>query len=609
MFAVSFAAELGRSQNVPSSLAAPRCRKSRNESRGSVSNRSVLRLILVLPTLFSVMASAQSISELRLNGPAEAMGDGVTPIRIEVTLDPRGPGELEGLNVDVSAGRIAGKKQLATGAVEMTLIPPRVVEAVVLTVKTKSRRGQRGQTEIRLLPAIAQGKVRASNGPLDLQVPERMILGDDRPGFVSFRAGSVSAITLYASSGTISSAQPESADRYRAIYTPPAEKLPRIVVVVAANADGSLVDWAPIQLFGQPILSTTSEPNTTVLARVADAEFGPVKADKSGRVELRVLAPPGVADAKLIARNELGSERIVTLKLGVSSVHESFAICPPAGEALLYFAANASGAARKGLKIQVASSLGNLAPPQLMAGGYYASALTRPPDATSRQSARLAAQIDGEPDSRGVCNLAAPDQAPRAATFKPNDVTLRIGETSEVGRVRIGLTPPSHRFRLWGALGYATNFAKVRAPIGALGGGVRLPLMRARLIVGIDVAYAASQKSELDSTGAELVSIKTTVVPVFARAIYELALSDFSPYLGVGGGLGMVRLDISSPSSGRTAAWKPHPAIAGMAGTLVRLGPGSALVEAAYRYIPVSEPTATGNVGGLSAVGGYLYEF
>jgi hypothetical protein len=46
-----------------------------------------------------------------------------------------------------------------------------------------------------------------------------------------------------------------------------------------------------------------------------------------------------------------------------------------------------------------------------------------------------------------------------------------------------------------------------------------------------------------------------------------------------------------------------------MVGTLLPLGPGLALVEVAYRAISVSEPTVSGNVGGLSTTAGYVYEF
>ena len=76
-----------------------------------------------------------------------------------------------------------------------------------------------------------------------------------------------------------------------------------------------------------------------------------------------------------------------------------------------------------------------------------------------------------------------------------------------------------------------------------------------------------------------------------------------------GAGLGMLHLDVSSPSTGRLTRWKARSLFTGLAGTLMRFGPGSALIEVAYRYIPVSEPTVSGNAGGLSATAGYLYEF
>ena len=737
-------------------------------------SRTIQGEILVLVALLSVVASAQSMPAMTVNGPAEVVGDGVTPIQVQVTLDLHAPGESEALKVDVSAGRILGRKELANGSVEVTLVPPRVVESVVLRVETQSRRGQRGTAEIQLLPAIVPAKPRASNGPLDLQVPEHMILGYDQEGIISFRARSLSPITLRASAGSISSPQRDTGDIYRAVYRPPAEKLPRIVVIVAASEDGSIVDFAPIKLYGRPLVSTTSEPHATVLTRVAGAVYGPFQADRRGRVELRVLAPPGVSEAQAVARDAFGNERTVTLKLGVSAVRESFAICPATSEALYYFAVGADGVPRKNLKIQVESTLGKLSRPRLSNDGYYSSSLALPPDATLGQAASLTAQIEGESDSRVVCDMAvageAPEhlqlsatpeswvadsdqplrvqarasysgkrkpravplrveadfgeispfqsqsvelyeatwrlpakldgrrqaklkvqtvgprpvkgelvielrpgppnamkvtaqpenlksdghseaqltvrvldaqgnpvdavpevvdakgtvspftavsggvftatyRAPQSSSLEHDDVSIRVSQTDVVGSTHIGLTPASDRWRLSGAIGYSSNFAKVHAPTGAVGGGVRLPVLRESMIVGVDVAYLASQTNQLDSTGQESVSVKTTVVPVSARATYELRLSRFRPYLGLGGGLGMVRLDISSPSSGRFARWKAHSMVSGLMGTLVRIGPGSALIEAGYRYIPVSEPTVSGNAGGFTATAGYLYEF
>jgi opacity protein-like surface antigen len=221
-------------------------------------------------------------------------------------------------------------------------------------------------------------------------------------------------------------------------------------------------------------------------------------------------------------------------------------------------------------------------------------------------------------DSRGTISrftavsigtYTATYRAPRSSSLARDDVRIRVGNTGTVASVHIDLTPVSDRWRLWGAFGYSSNLAKVRGPLTAAGGGVRLPIFRDSVTVGADVGYSASQTSELDASGAEAVSIKTTVIPAIARVAYELRLSSFSPYLGVGGGLGMVHLDISSPSSGHFAHWKGRPAFIGMVGSLLRFGPGSVLAEVSYRAIAVSEPTVSGNVGGLSVTAGYLYEF
>jgi hypothetical protein len=743
-----------------------------NESRRHVLKRTIECLLLAPLVLFASVVFAQS-SGLRISAPSEAKGDGVTPIHVQVDLGSTRPGEAEGLQVEVSAGRIVSKKETTPGSVQVALVPPRVAEAAVLSVAFQIR-GQHAKSQVRLLPTIARSETRASNGPLDLQAPERMILGYDHEATVTFSASAGPAVSLYASAGTISTPKRDQNNRLKAIYTPPAEKLPRVVLIVAAAADGSMVDYVPIRLYGYPLISTLSEPHATVLTRVAGEIYGPFQADRRGRVELRVLVPPGVTEAQTVAQDALHNERTVTLKLGISSVHEAFALCPAASETLFYFAVDAGGLPRKELSIQADSTLGKLSPLQFVQGRYYMSPLTLPPEATLGQPVRLTAQIEHEQDSKVVCDTTvageaparlqlsvAPDtwvvgsgqparvdiqaffkgkrtpravtmlgstdfgelsaiesqgaehstatwtfpanlagrreaklqvktvgprpasaelvvqlrpgppvlvrsaaqpgnlksdghstanlvvevrdangnpvdavpevmhakgtvsrftkastgvysatyRAPRASTLDHDDVSVRIGSSSVISSVRIELTPNSEHVRLWGTIGYGTNFAKVRGLAAAAGGSIRLPIFRERLNLGADVGYLASDVSELDAAGQEVVSIKTTVVPLTARATYEIRLSDFGPYLGVAAGVAMVRSELASPSSGRFTQWNKRPAFAGMLGTSWRWGPGSLLAEVAYRFISLNEPNIAGNVGGFSIMAGYAYDF
>ncbi|HEY5955019.1 MAG TPA: hypothetical protein VIV60_00650, partial [Polyangiaceae bacterium] len=251
--------------------------------------RGARRAVLTIVSV-ATAAEGQSRGALRVDAPAEVVGDGATPVVVRVSMDPFAVGNATGLTIELNAGRLGIQKVVESGVVDVTVVPPRVVEGIVWTIRVASRHGQQGKADIRLLPAIPKVEFHPSDGALHLHVPKHLILGRDEEALLSFHPSTVAPVTLVASAGSISSVQSEGRDGYKAIYRPPADKLPRVALIVAFSDDGAIVDWAPIQLFGSPLVSATSEPNATVLARVAGEEYGPVQADRRGRVELRVLA-------------------------------------------------------------------------------------------------------------------------------------------------------------------------------------------------------------------------------------------------------------------------------------------------------------------------------
>jgi hypothetical protein len=739
--------------------------------------RMLLRMVrvtmLVACGAFSWPTNAQPIQKLGPVAATDAVGDGATPVRIRLNLDTHGRGELDGLKVDVSAGRVVGSRELEPGLAEVTIIPPRVVETLNVKVEARAPHGQRAKAEIRLKPDALRSSWRTASGPLSLRVPERLILGQDQQVVLTFHAPTPTPVTLHASTGTVSVPEALGHGNFKAVYVPPADKMPSIALIVAATEDGSTIDWAPILLYGRPRVTATSEPHATVLVRVGGEEYGPVRADRRGHIDLRVLVPPGITEAQTIAQDAIGNARAVPLKLGAPAVPEQFAICPAPSEAMFVFAVDAQGKQRQPLDVSAEVTLGTVSPPQLSDQGYYVASVTLPQDAALGQSYRFSARLsanapalscesrvvgqaparirlsaepatwvagsaqsvrlqvhaqfvggrtprivplratsdfgevssftarspelyeaewrfparlngrrqatlnlrtlsarpvqdqlelevkpgppahcalnvqehglkaDGKSEARLTATVldnfsnpvdvpphvsvakgrvtefaqqapgvfVATYETPRSGTLAHDDIEVRVGASSVVGRTRIALTPTSSRLRLWGAAGYATNLGLANGPIGELGGGMRLPWLGERLIAGIDVGYWASRSVTLDATAQEAVVLRATSIPIDVRLAYEFSAHRFSSYLGLAVSLGLVRLQVSAPSSGTMAQWTAHAGASGLLGTLFRVGPGAVLLEGRYRYLPINEAFASGNMGGLAAVTGYLYEF
>ena len=78
-------------------------------------------------------------------------------------------------------------------------------------------------------------------------------------------------------------------------YLPPAERYPQVALLVVELASGArrMHVAARIALEGSTVVPFHTSPGASVTMRVADRSFGPVVADRQGRVEIPIQVPPG----------------------------------------------------------------------------------------------------------------------------------------------------------------------------------------------------------------------------------------------------------------------------------------------------------------------------
>jgi hypothetical protein len=69
-----------------------------------------------------------------------------------------------------------------------------------------------------------------------------------------------------------------------------------------------------IPLLGRTTLPVTTDPNAQVVIEIGESHFGPVKADRRGKVQVPIEVPPGVKEARVLAtRGELQTQRQIKL--------------------------------------------------------------------------------------------------------------------------------------------------------------------------------------------------------------------------------------------------------------------------------------------------------
>jgi hypothetical protein len=280
-----------------------------------------------------------------------------------------------------------------------------------MTVSVGIRGLGRIEYRVGLSPELGKSGRFESKGVLALDVPERLILGVDYEAEIRFRAPQRGAVRLHASDGSLSAPTVENGSVRVAKYHPPESKFPGLAIIVATSDDGAILDWAPIRLFGRPSIATRSEQNAAVTVKIEGESFGPIRADRYGRGTMRVLVPPGVAQARVLARDALGNESTVPLALETPSSLPLFALCPAESERLYVFALDSAGRPRTGVKLAVTSSLGELSAPRQL-DGYSVSSLSLPPSAAMDAPLVFLAGVEGEPASQARCDSRVVGEAP-----------------------------------------------------------------------------------------------------------------------------------------------------------------------------------------------------
>jgi hypothetical protein len=163
------------------------------------------------------------------------------------------------------------------------------------------------------LPGIA-----AAAAPEVRAAPERVVLGQDAAVEVQVQVPPGSGpVRAAASSGSFAQPVVEGGPLRKFQWTPPDVRYPLPAVLifwVDAPAKPLEVAVVRIPLLGRTTLPVTTDPNAQVVIEIGESSFGPVKADRRGKVQVPIEVPPGVKEARVLAtRGELQTKRQIKL--------------------------------------------------------------------------------------------------------------------------------------------------------------------------------------------------------------------------------------------------------------------------------------------------------
>ncbi len=191
-----------------------------------------------------------------------------------------------------------------------------------------------------------------------------------------------------------------------------------------------------------------------------------------------------------------------------------------------------------------------------------------------------------------------------------DEIVVEETESGVRGTAGVQLRPQAGRIWGFARLGYLHNFGKVRAPLGVLGLGARLPFFDGSLAASVGVGIYQSDTEALSALGGagstETVEISVTGVPLLVRAEYQIPWDVVTFYPGVELGALISSASASAPAIGKQEARGASAVLGGIVGASFALGPGRPMVELGYWYAKLDQAWINGNAGGLHGTVGYL---
>jgi hypothetical protein len=274
----------------------------------------------------------------------------------------------------------------------------------------------------------------------------KLLLGADGEVAVALdvrgpQADSFAPVRALANVGTLE--MPHAAGtpgHFIARYLPPAERYPQVALLVVELASGArrMHVAARIALEGSTVVPFHTNPGASVTMRVADHGFGPVVADRQGRVEIAIQVPPGIRAGVARAVDHNGAARETEVDLQQASYPRVLVLAPATLDVgsfseITLVAVEADGTPANPNRLTLGASAGLLHP--LGPGGPgEARFLFEAPRLLGSGAVALTAIAAGTPVSRSDTAVALRVGAAAQLVISPSSHRLVVasGETARV---------------------------------------------------------------------------------------------------------------------------------------------------------------------------------
>ena len=480
---------------------------------------------------------------------SDVVGDGRSRVALHLVAMGQDGAPEAGLTakVLVSSGQISELTEVQPGIYRLDWSPPAVSSTrnieLSLRGKTVGKEKVQGRWSLPLVPPLGQQLSATAS-------PARMVLGQDEAATltVSLSGGAAQAmedghLVIESSAGTITNLTALGTGRFTALYTPPAELTPQLAIITLADArdPASTFGVLTLPLVGKAEVPVVGMPESKVILKVGEQEFGPIQADRRGKAQVPIIVPPGVREATLISiLGEERTEEALALDLPATSRARLLPLArglpadPAVPVEVRAYVARPEGGSDEGAKVTLSASAGTMSEARHEGGGVYVSTFT-PPLGNARTDAVFQVSVEDpageQTHTRTVPLLPA---RPAGITLSAEPATLPAGtvsfEVSATLRGPDGAGMPDRVLEL-----QATG-AKVTSPMRSLGDGAYAATLQTTGSGPVDVVASLQAEASVNPLHEVIVlpsrqrlppdGLSSAMLTVVALDIYGYPVAD-----------------------------------------------------------------------------------
>jgi len=440
---------------------------------------------LLAPLEAHAQQAAFADAVFELVPPGEVVADGLSPVTLSFIAFNKDGTPLSGaaLKATVGAGKVGAVEQVGPGVYKVSWTPPRVDAGRSFDVIVKGKSSDKltnidKHWSVKVVPTLAQQVALTMN-------PPQLVLGQDATATLNISlSGGPSQpldgvdLDIRASAGTVANVTHLGGGKFTALYTPPPQPFPQLALITVADRRDPTRTYGSmaISLIGKASFPVTGLPNSRVIVKVADREFGPIQADGAGKAVVPLVVAPGFDKGTLVSVvGDTRKEDPLDLKVPPSTRLAFFPVpkAIPADGAvsvpIRVYVSTSQGASDASAQVTMTATGGTISPVRHEGNGVYSAMFSASAGGNGGQASVTATLQDARGNQ--TANLAL-----SLVPTRPSNVTLtadptKLPTTGGSIRVLAHVEGPDKQGLAGRSLAFGVDGAQLQGGVKELGGG------------------------------------------------------------------------------------------------------------------------------------------